>query len=227
MMRTLHLVPPELPRSLIFAVAVSMALHAALLSGFVRPHLNSGLAAPVRQLQARLVLQSAVSAAQPDASPPAAVAPTTAPTAAALAAPELHAQRAAPSVPAVAPPPSVPPEETRKPGLQPAPDYRSALGLDPPPLPLQSIEPQYPASAHLQEGTVVLRLLISASGDLDEVAVVRATPPGVFDQSALLAFGKAKFSPGYFMGIPVKSQLLIEVGYTPINRGGAVSGQNR
>lgn len=79
----------------------------------------------------------------------------------------------------------------------------------------------------MQEGSVVLRLLISTSGEVDEVAVLRSTPPGLFEASALQAFAKAKFSPGYFLGIAVKSQIYIEVGYTPINRGGAVSGQGR
>ena len=111
--------------------------------------------------------------------------------------------------------------------LNPAPSYRASGELDPPPAPLQSIDPVYPESAGLQEGTVVLRLLIGSLGEVDEVAVVRATPPGLFEQSALQAFAQAKFSPGYFLGIPVKSQIFIEVGYTPINRGGAVSGQGR
>jgi protein TonB len=113
------------------------------------------------------------------------------------------------------------------PALAPAPSYRTSGELDPPPTPMQAIEPDYPEAAGMQEGSVVLRLLISSSGDVDEVAVVRATPPGVFEASALQAFANAKFSPGYFLGIPVKSQIFIEVGYTPINRGGAVSGQGR
>jgi protein TonB len=103
--------------------------------------------------------------------------------------------------------------------------YRSVAELDPPPRPLGDIDPEYPAAAGLQSGTVVLRLLIGENGAVDDVTVVSATPPGLFEASAIAAFGKALFSPGRFLGMPVKSQLKIAVDYTPVNRGSAVSGQ--
>ena len=112
-----------------------------------------------------------------------------------------------------------------EPGLPPAPDYVAGGTLDPGPSPLQEIEPTYPEEAKRQEGSVVLRLLISEAGTVDNVAVVRAYPPGLFEQSALEAFGKAKFSPGKMFGVAVKSQIMIEVMFTPINRG-KVSGRS-
>lgn len=113
---------------------------------------------------------------------------------------------------------SVPPQAKTDP-------YRSAAELDPPPVPLGEIEPEYPPTAGMQQGTVLLRLFIAVTGDVDRVEVVRADPPGVFDASAVAAFSKSKFSPGRYLGIAVRSQLTIAVDYTPINRGGAVSGQ--
>ncbi len=83
----------------------------------------------------------------------------------------------------------------------------------------------YPEEAKKQEGSVVLRLLISEAGAVDNVAVVRAYPAGLFEASALEAFGKAKFSPGKMLGVAVKSQITIEVLFTPINRG-KVSGRS-
>jgi TonB family protein len=103
-------------------------------------------------------------------------------------------------------------------------DYR-ATGLDPPPTPLHDIEPEYPTHQGLREGVVVLRLLINEKGIVDEAIVVRSFPPGVFDSSAVVAFGSAKFSPGMFLGLPVKSQLTVEVEFMPTNRGAAVSGR--
>lgn len=103
-------------------------------------------------------------------------------------------------------------------------DYR-AVGLDPPPRPLNDIEPEYPLTQGLREGVVVLRLLINEKGIVDEAIVVRSFPPGVFDSSAVVAFGSAKFSPGMFLGLPVKSQLTVEVEFMPTNRGAAVSGR--
>lgn len=228
-MKLAHSPPvPTAPRSLLIAVALSMAVHAALLLGFVRAHGVSSMATAASALQARVVLQSATASVE-QATAPAADNIAAAANAVATPAPSTAkpvreegvatvAAREAPAAPSVAP---------AKTGLTPAPAYHEAKGLDPPPRPLHDIDPEYPDSANLQEGTVVLRLLISSAGEVDEVAVVRSTPAGLFEASALAAFGKARFSPGYFLGIPVKSQIFIEVGYTPINRGGAVSGQNR
>ena len=42
--------------------------------------------------------------------------------------------------------------------------FRSGAELDPPPRPLGDIEPEYPAAAGLQQGTVVLRLMIDTNG---------------------------------------------------------------
>ncbi len=214
--------------SLLWAGTLSLAVHAALLLGFVRPHASSSVSANLSALQARLVMPAtATQAAAATESP----APTSAALAAAAVPPKppltvTADNRGSPSAAPATAAQSTPDKATPQ-GLAPAPSYRASGELDPPPRPLQSIDPVYPESAGMQEGSVVLRLLISSSGEVDEVAVVRATPPGLFEQSALQAFAKAKFSPGYFLGIPVKSQIFIEVGYTPINRGGAVSGQNR
>jgi len=106
-----------------------------------------------------------------------------------------------------------------------APDYAFGVRLDPGPRPLSDIEPDYPDMAHLREGVVVLRLLISEKGAVDNVAVVRAEPRGIFEQAAIDAFSKARFSPGLAAGTPVKSQITVEVQFMPINRGARVSGK--
>ena len=112
-----------------------------------------------------------------------------------------------------------------EPALAAAPDYLLGARLDPGPRPLGSIEPEYPDSAHLQEGKVVLRLLISDTGVVDDVAVVRAEPKGLFENAALDAFRIARFSPGMVLGSPVKSQITVEVEFLPINRGARISGR--
>ncbi len=106
-----------------------------------------------------------------------------------------------------------------------APDYAFGVRLDPGPRPLTDIEPDYPDMKYLREGVVVLRLLISEKGGVDNVAVVRAEPRGIFEQAAIDAFSKAKFSPGLAAGTPVKSQITVEVQFMPINRGARVSGK--
>ena len=94
-----------------------------------------------------------------------------------------------------------PPDAARTPAstaLPPQPDYLAGAGLDPGPRPLGDIEPEYPESAHLQEGMVVLRVLISETGRVDDVAVVRAEPKGVLTMPRSKPFVPRTFFRGCF-----------------------------
>ncbi|VWX59518.1 conserved hypothetical protein [Burkholderiales bacterium 8X] len=104
--------------------------------------------------------------------------------------------------------------------------YLSRSELDTAPSLLEDVSPIYPPEAGLQEGVVVLRLSIGANGKVDRVEVISAQPPGLFDASAIAAFGQARFEPGRRLGLPVPSRMTIEVSYAPVNRGAAVSGQS-
>ena len=98
------------------------------------------------------------------------------------------------------------------------------VGLDPPPVPLTEIQPEYPAQARGVEGIVTLRVLISDRGVVDDVVVQSSYPKGIFEESAVKAFREARFSPGKILGVPVKAQMLIEVDFSPVNRGNLISG---
>lgn len=150
------------------------------------------------------------------------------PVAKAVAPQALHAEARmaeAPSPP-VTPKPVAAEPAPALPTLPPAPAYASAATLDPPPRPLDDIDPEYPKAAGLRQGVVVLRLLIDEAGHVDNVAVVRSSPKGLFEESALAAFGKAAFSPGRLLGVAVKSQWTVEVEFTPVNRGASVAGRD-
>lgn len=97
--------------------------------------------------------------------------------------------------------------------------------MDPGPQALDSIEPVYPPEAGSQEGVVVLRVLINEVGTVDGVQVVRSSPPGWFERSAVTAFAAARFSPGRVLGVAIKSEITVEVAFTPVNRGATVSGR--
>jgi TonB family protein len=135
------------------------------------------------------------------------------------------AARAGDAAPAQSPPSRDATARSGPPPTSAAPAYLSSGQLDPPPRPLQDIEPVYPPEAGFQSGKVVLRLLIGETGSVDRVDVVRATPPGLFDAAARDAFAAARFSPGRLAGIAVKCEMTIEVDFTPINRGSEVSGR--
>jgi protein TonB len=90
--------------------------------------------------------------------------------------------------------------------------YIPAEQLDVRPLIMTHVMPEYPADiVSGARGRVVLQLFISPDGTLDNVQVAHAEPRGVFEQAALQAFAKARFTPGKKRGEAVPSLLLIEV----------------
>jgi protein TonB len=221
------------------AIAAAIVLHAAVL--ILRPGAVGGRVSPpaasvlaVRIVHAPAVVEAAVPVAEPSPSPsvvPAQgrdesqatkakepLAPETAPV-------DRKAEKAESRPPARSLPQTEPVEPSQR-ALAAAPDYALGPRLDPGPRPLDEIEPDYPDGLHLRSGTVVLRLLISDTGHVDDVSVVRAEPAGVFEQAAIEAFAKARFAPGMAGGRPVKSQIRVEVQFMPINRGGRISGRS-
>ncbi|MFP5403979.1 MAG: TonB family protein [Gammaproteobacteria bacterium] len=204
-------IPPRLHRPLA-AVWVSLALHGAIIALIqVAPP-----ASPVAgyAIEARLVdVQPAPLALQP-AEPLAEAEPLTpAPTT------EPHTPAAVLPTPPVEPRPAEPAAAEPAPAgaLSTAVDltYYSARELDVQPRALRAITPEYPADADRQRlsGTVRLQLKLEADGRVADASVVEASPPGVFDESALRAFRAAHFAPARKDGRPVRAQILIEVSY--------------
>lgn len=202
---------------------VSLGLHALLLIGWQSAPGSRALGEFVAPRD-RPVLQVQLLAAtrdDPSAQPSRSLAPEASPSPPLAPAVRPDAR----AVPTLTPAPSStrPESNTGTTAASGSPMYRED-GLDPPPRPLTDIELTYPPGTEHQEGTVVLRLRIDETGRLDDVSVVRATLPGVFDAAAVAAFRAVRYAPGVYRGKPVKSQLLIAVDYTPTNRGSAVSG---
>jgi len=86
------------------------------------------------------------------------------------------------------------------------------------------VMPAYPETAANLAGRVTVKVFISASGTVDEVAVVRAEPPGIFDDSAISAFSAARFTPGMKGHKAVKSLVVLEVIYDTAERQNAQTG---
>lgn len=146
----------------------------------------------------------------------------------------------APAPPAVVPPPAAAPPHEAPPATVEAPPvspsassapaapvpaaaltssvdltYYNARDLDVQPHALRVIRPDYPADADRRRlsGTLRLQLKLEADGRVSDIAVVSATPPGVFEDSALKAFRDARFAPAQKNGRPVRALVVIEVVY--------------
>ena len=93
--------------------------------------------------------------------------------------------------------------------------YYSVSELDVQPRPLREIVPDYPADADRRRlsGKVRLQLELEADGRLSDIEVVSATPPGVFEASAVKALREARFAPAQKNGRPVRARVVIVVMY--------------
>lgn len=58
-----------------------------------------------------------------------------------------------------------------------------------------------------------MQLSIDETGKVIEISVLKADPPGHFEESALNYFREAKFAPGMKDGIPEKRKIMIRVEY--------------
>lgn len=81
-----------------------------------------------------------------------------------------------------------------------------AGGTDQDATPWVRIEPSYPPGAERRgiEGWVVVQFSVTAAGQVTDVVVVGADPPGVFDREAIAAVGKWRYRPKLVDGRPVE-----------------------
>lgn len=104
------------------------------------------------------------------------------------------------------------------------PTYYPAGQLDVFPSPLAPIKLDYPEQAARDNtgGRLLLLLLIDELGVVDDVAVVEAEPPGIFEEVARAVLRATRFSPARKDGRVVKSRVLIQVSYDPGAHEGSV-----
>ena len=92
----------------------------------------------------------------------------------------------------------------------PTPYYYPSSELDRRPRPITAIALDEP-SGETSEGYVILRLLISEAGIVDETIVVVNDARAGLVRNARDAFSRARYAPGIKDGRAVKSQMMIEV----------------
>ncbi len=235
-------IPPRLRRPLA-ALWISLGLHAAVIALVqVVPPAGVSVEAPVIEVRLVAPSAPAANVPPPPPSPVVPV-PEVAPAAQLAPSPAPKALPVAPPPPAVVPPPTttpahdaplpmaptVPAAAKTAPALSPeaAPvpaaaltssvdlTYYNARDLDVQPHALRVIRPDYPVEADRQRmsGTLRLQLKLEADGRISDIEVVSATPPGVFEDSAIKAFRDARFAPAQKNGRPVRALVVIEVVY--------------
>ena len=82
---------------------------------------------------------------------------------------------------------------------------------------VRRINPDYPFAARRDGiiGSVDLGITVSQRGDVTEVAVLRADPPGMFEKSAVKAVRKWKYDPQYVDGLPADAHLTVHLDFNP------------
>ena len=84
----------------------------------------------------------------------------------------------------------------------------AAAELDRPLIALSRMPPVYPPGARRRgiQGWVKVRFAVDTQGHVQEVAVIEAQPPGVFDQSVIRCVNQWRFHPGTVNGTPVRAR---------------------
>ncbi len=79
--------------------------------------------------------------------------------------------------------------------------------LDVIPAPSFKRHPRYPYRAKRMgiEGSVAIRFLVDEQGYVSNITVIKAEPPGIFEQAVLDAVSIWKYTPGELMGTKVKA----------------------
>jgi protein TonB len=146
------------------------------------------------------------------------------PASAVDAMPVLQVQLHSPAPPAATKHRAAPPSAAKQqaeapaafPGIRPA-RYLRSSELDERAQPIEMAPLMYPKKAYINRiaGSVRVRVFISDQGAVDRAEVEGATPSGHFEEAALDAVRRTRFSAARKNGAPVPSQKLIEVNFDP------------
>ncbi len=86
--------------------------------------------------------------------------------------------------------------------------------------PLEEVNLVYPLIAfqERQSGLVTIAIYVNERGGVDKTTIVDARPVGVFEEAALQAVAKLKFSPAIRNGKPVKNRKTIAINFDPYEK---------
>lgn len=87
--------------------------------------------------------------------------------------------------------------------------------LDHKPRLLFRVNPIYPYAAKRRNltGDLLLRFVVNDGGNVENVEVIKSTPKGVFEESAIRAVRKWRFKPGYVQGEAVFTRVIVPINF--------------
>jgi protein TonB len=82
---------------------------------------------------------------------------------------------------------------------------------------IRRVTPDYPSAAKKDgiAGSVDLEVTISAQGVVEDVTVIQATPPDIFEKSAVAAVRKWKYDPRFVDGLPSLAHVKVHLDFGP------------
>ncbi|MBS0416727.1 MAG: TonB family protein [Proteobacteria bacterium] len=82
---------------------------------------------------------------------------------------------------------------------------------------IRRVNPDYPSAAKKDRtiGSVDLDVTVSPEGVVENVSVLQATPPDVFDKAAVAAVRKWKYDPRFVDGLPSQAHLKVHLEFGP------------
>ncbi len=85
--------------------------------------------------------------------------------------------------------------------------------VDQPPVPVRKVDPEFPPAARKlgAAGKVIVKFLVKADGSVIRASILESNPEGLFDQSALDAIVKWRFTPGIYHGNAVATWVILPV----------------
>ena len=206
-------------QSVLRALAASLATHACLIALLGASVQGARVADPPAAARAPQTLQASLRPALsqaapmlPPASSPArlhdlseAWLPSSKPVAAGIGAEQAPNPASSPARPLI---PLKAPDLAR---------YYLPREVDQPAAPLEHAAMLYPEDALKRRisGLVVMHVYIGSDGSIERTEVVRAEPPGVFEQAVREALEASRFRPALLGRAPVNSRITIEVPFDP------------
>lgn len=130
--------------------------------------------------------------------------------------PDAEVPPARPRDSSIAPPPLAPTATGPAPAM-PTPQPQASAGNDSLPQPIHSPAPRYPRAAQRrgESGTVLLRVYVTADGQVDRIELLQSSHSRILDRAASDAIGRWRFRPAMRAGQAVPGNVMVPITFEP------------